>query len=270
MLRDDDQHGERRTYVRGCRCDACARANAAYCKRYRSRAHKSGGAIRVDAGKARRHLTAMSEFYTKSAMGSLAAMNSSAIYRIQSGLQPQVTREVEARILAIKPGEDVGGQWVPAIYAARRIQALTALGYSVHWQAVQLGYQKQNMIGLIRGEKPFITSTVDQRIREHYERHSMTPPSAASRFERASITKAKNMAATHGWVPPLAWNNIDDPNEVPDVGATLQRGDSRRALVENFDWLVSQGESPEGAASRLGIQVATIANYRSVFERKVA
>jgi hypothetical protein len=31
--------------------------------------------------------------------------------------------------------------------------------------------------------------------------------------------RARNLAARHGWLPPLAWDDIDDPNETPDFGA---------------------------------------------------
>src|SRR3546814_4274182 len=39
---------------------------------------------------------------------------------------------------------------------------------------------------------------------------------------RSATTKRR--AARAGWPPPLAWDNIDDPNETPDLGAPGGRG----------------------------------------------
>lgn len=215
MSPDDPRHGQRATYLKGCTCDRCTEANATYCKRYRARRYANGGNLRVDATAAREHLKAMNVHYSRSSLGELAGINSSAVYRIISGQQQRITRIVERRILAIHLGHDVGTHWVNATPAARRIQALCALGYSINGQSQRLNYSKQNMYSLITGEKPFITSAIDQKIRAHYAELSMLLPPTRDRFQRAAITKAKKMARSNGWPPPLAWDNIDDPDEKP-------------------------------------------------------
>lgn len=247
------EHGRRRTYLRGCTCAPCRRANAAYCKQYRNRTHKNGGAIRVDATKARDHLAYLSSHYTTSAIATLAQMNSSAIYRIGSGKQLAITPAVETRILSVRPGRDVGKQWVNPLGAARRVQALCAIGYAVHWQATRLGYQKQSMLWLIRGEKPYITGAVDQRVRALYDELHMTPRVGSDRIERASITKALRMAEREDWAPPLAWNDIDDPDERP---ATPEQSDRRftvAALLEDAEWLADADHSLTEVLTRLDV-----------------
>ena len=34
-------------------------------------------------------------------------------------------------------------------------------------------------------------------------------------------------------------------------------------IVEEFDWLTGQGEAPAAAATRLGVKVATVHDYRN-------
>ena len=211
----DLEHGERKHYLRGCRCERCRRANADWCKRYRHRAHKAGGALRVDVTAARKHLEEMRHHYTMSSLAALADLSSSTIRNILAQRQSTIAKHVEQRILAIRPGGEVGGHWVPTTPAARRVQALCALGYSLHWQSHQINHQRANLYRLANELKPYITSAVDQRVRDLYDRHHMTPATSSDPIMRGAITKAKAMAARNGWAPPLAWDDIDDPDARP-------------------------------------------------------
>ncbi|WP_028654869.1 hypothetical protein [Nocardioides sp. J54] len=267
-MTDAGKHGERGTYLRGCTCEPCREANADYCKRYRTRVYRNGGNIRVDAGPARDHIALLRTHYTVSAIATLAQMNSSAICRISNGQQAKITPDVEGRILAVRPGLDVGRQWVNPIGAMRRVQALCAIGYALHWQGTRLNYQKANMWALVRGDKPYITGAVDRRIRELYDELCMKPRTSTLSTEKASITKAHRMAAREGWAPPLAWDNIDDPDERPNLGAPDARNHNGtrplHLMVEDAEWLADSGLNLTGVLHRLNVNRDT---FRDLLRR---
>lgn len=50
-----------------------------------------------------------------------------------------------------------------------------------------------------------------------YERLSMTRPTADDEPAAAVIRRNVNMAKRRGYLPPLAWVDIDDPDESPDL-----------------------------------------------------
>jgi transcriptional regulator with XRE-family HTH domain len=99
----------------------------------------------------------------------------------------------------------------------RRIQALVALGWSLAELSRRAGYDRSHLGLIIRRGGPLHASTA-QRIASLYEQLSMTLPPQTSKIERIDASRARNLARRNGWVPPLTWNNIDDPNERPHGG----------------------------------------------------
>jgi hypothetical protein len=67
-----------------------------------------------------------------------------------------------------------------------------------------------------------------------YERLSMTLPPETTTAEKCDATRSRGIARRNGWLPPLAWNNIDDPSERPDGWAytPANRAEMVRDLVE--------------------------------------
>lgn len=217
----DARHGTRAGRLAGCDCEPCIKAANAYYKQYRQRVHKQGGkAIRRDATRAREHLTKMRQFYSTVALANLTTGSSGWVSRFLMGNYPTISPANERRVLAIRPGMDVGTSWVAAWPAQRRIQALMALGYSMEQQCSRIGYKRQNMAALVAGRKPYITSRVDLAVRAMYDELTMTLPSPADHYYRGGSTKARQTAARNGWAPPLAWDDIDDPNEQPSMTAS--------------------------------------------------
>lgn len=213
----DHEHGTRGRYLQGCTCDPCSTAHAVYMKRYRHRAHNAGGSLRKPAKRARAHLTAMREHYSITSLANLAGTSSSTVSRILKGKQHYLAADTERRLLAIRVGMSVGRNWVAAEPYARRVQALVAIGYGIQWQANELQYSKQPLLELVNGMKQYITGDVADRIRALYDRLHMTPRVGRDLHERGSITKALNMAAKNSWHVPFMWDDIDDPNERPEI-----------------------------------------------------
>lgn len=185
------QHGTRATYLAGCSCQPCTRANARWCKTYRLRASRSGGLVTVPTDEARDHITRLREHMSLSSIAAAAGTTSSHLSRIMSGKTRRIGRDLEHRILNVTTGHPVGIRHVKSLGAMRRLQSLQALGWSVDALAERLDYARGNVRLLVNGRRDWITSDVDQRIRRLWDELCMTlPPLKRSGTEPGSHAPA--------------------------------------------------------------------------------
>lgn len=107
---------------------------------------------------------------------------------------------------------------VDATGTRRRIEALGALG----WTGAQIGRELGTTgehIRQLRNQRQ-VTRSLAARLAEVYERLAMRLPPETTRAERHNAARQRNKARRLGWLPPLAWLSIDDPDEHPDLTAT--------------------------------------------------
>lgn len=153
----------------------------------------------------------------------------------------------------------------PRVGAARRIQALCAIGWPRAIIAAEMGYATVGSLGSLlhrRSGIDMVTTTRHARVVEVYERLSGTPGPCA---------RTARHARKAGWAPPLAWEgiDIDDPAATPDTGEQGQRG----ADLDEWLHLARAGEDPERAARRLGVTLDAVerkaqrAGRRDVLDR---
>lgn len=123
-----------------------------------------------------------------------------------SGPDTRVNRRTRDRILAARRGY----YWT-AIGIQRRLRALCAIGWSMRALEQETGDlgSGQLLRLLTRPSPQFVCRDFAERIIAAYERLSMTPR------EGRGATRARNRAAANGWAPPLAFDDIDDPDERP-------------------------------------------------------
>lgn len=100
----------------------------------------------------------------------------------------------------------------------RRVQALYALGWTWDALAAELGIPNNSSVwrlahGVHCSDRGVYRETAAS-IADLYERLCMTRP------EGWVADRARSIAIRNGWVPPLAWDDIDDPNAVPSGGST--------------------------------------------------
>jgi hypothetical protein len=127
------------------------------------------------------------------------------------------------------------GLTVPATGFRRRVQALMALGWYQMEVAQWMGVSKDNLNQMMRTQGKVRRRSHDAMV-EVYEAHAMTvPPDDPGR------QRARRYAAKQGWAPPLAWDDIDNPQEVPNghkpVGSTTEIEATRLAELEHFLFL---------------------------------
>ena len=107
-----------------------------------------------------------------------------------------------------------GHQQIDGLGTRRRIRALMALGWSTAVLDAELGKARTYTTALLRRNGPVYVTTA-QQYAALYERLSMTLPPDETRYQRQFASRARNLARRNGWPPPLAWDDIDDPNERP-------------------------------------------------------
>lgn len=101
---------------------------------------------------------------------------------------------------------------VPAHGFKRRVRALMRIGWTQKEIAAELGIAQGNLALKLRTNERVRRATHEAAV-EVFERHCMTARSGAIAKRTARI------AAKNGWPPPLAWTDIDDPNEQPKHNA---------------------------------------------------
>lgn len=102
-----------------------------------------------------------------------------------------------------------GNRMVPAIGTRRRIRALKAMGHSGADIAARLGTTYQAVHKIEHGTSERVWAATAENVRRVFEEMCMTLPTGYHR------TRIRNAAAALRYAPPLAWDNIDDPNEQP-------------------------------------------------------
>lgn len=131
---------------------------------------------------------------------------------------------------------------VSSIGVRRRCQALQRLGWSLSQIAERAGWDSPQALQYAKRNQSIIKRT-HERVAAVYEELSMTIPP----FSSGSV-RARNRAIRLGYAPPLAWDDIDDPNEHPNLG-----DNTKRDTLAEYEHLTSCGVSRDQALQQLGI-----------------
>lgn len=161
------------------------------------------------------------------------------------------------------------GMPLTTVGAIRRVQALQRLGWSVERIAEVAGVHRDTVLDARHG-RVFVAHRVRVAIDEAYRSLSMTIPEGETQQHRAGITRSRNHATRQGWLPPLAYDDIDDALEKPE--GWQYRAPNRRDAVLEF---AEQGVNATEAARRLhtsreGLEVWCRRNGLSAEYRRMA
>lgn len=257
-------HGTTTAYHQDrCRCQECSDAKSAALRRHRKDvAYGRHKPYLIDAAPVREHLLelrARGIGYCRAA--ELAGVGRACTARIVEGHQPSVKRPIAEAILAVPLDADPYPRaFIDATGTRRRIQALACLGWSFPAQLALLGRSTNLRNGLrdiLSGGKT--TAPTAKAVRDLYDRLWDKPPQPVTAAQKITVTKTRRLAERKGWAPPLAWDDIDDPECVP---SGKYRADRRRhapeAVIEDLEWLIRTGATPEQAAARLGMGLSGI------------
>lgn len=95
----------------------------------------------------------------------------------------------------------------------RRLQALVARGWSMSQLGELLGVRATNMPNVLRRDR--VRASTRAAVHELYERVWALEPPQATPWQRRSVSMAKSYAQARGWVPPMAWDDIDSDETPP-------------------------------------------------------
>lgn len=186
-------------YEHSCRCSPCRALIA--------QRRLSGVASRVPVGLIRAHVDELTN----------AGFSAHAI-GVATGLGPRTAnlsgkQHVSARVantlLAVSVASLIADDrlYMRSRGAQRRIQALATLGWSQRRLAERIGLTQEHIWSFLAN--PLIPTRWHRAIGELYEELWDTRPAAATPSQRAGINTVIRRAAANGWLPPLAWDDID-------------------------------------------------------------
>lgn len=240
-------HGDNVMYtIHKCRCDTCREA-AVDRARARRKNQLYGRYHLTDAEPSRQHIRSlMAQGMGWKRIAKAAGLSPSSVYPIlwaqdtkskKRPMRKQISKTMEAKLLAVTV-DMAEGAVVSSLGSVRRLQALAALGWSQHRLAEILGMFPANFGKVIHGERGGIRVSTANQIEALFNENWDKTPVAATRFEQAGITRAKREAAAKGWVTAAAWDDIDDPNELPKADLVDETVDHRSLpAIEKIDRL---------------------------------
>lgn len=220
---------------------------SAYTKRYHYDIARGIYRGYVDATPARERVTAlMGRGFTASAIGRAAFVSHDTVSRVAAGTEQlwQTTARAlqnvtEAQVIAATPGNG----YVPRLGATRRVRALQRLGYTMPAIAQAAGVKVRTVHSVVDPSQgsTLIARTTHDAIDTAYRQLCMTP---------GPDRRTARMGEKRGWVPPLAWDDIDDPIEQPNLD-----GADRGIKVADIEWLVRyERHTWDTLADRFGVK----------------
>ncbi len=186
------------------------------CKRYHLRRIQSGGSVLADATDAREVLTDLASRMSLTSIGKALGTSHSYVSKIIRGDVQRIAHDKRERILELADYLPEDTSHVTATGAMRRVRALHAIGYS--WRILDREIPTYSLGGikqLAYGFNPVVEAHHDKAVREAFKRLSMTLPTSDNPHVQSGITAARNSARRKGWLPPLAWDDIDRDPEPP-------------------------------------------------------
>lgn len=251
-------HGTYSNYTVGkCRCPECRAASTTYAReRYRQQAYGRWKPW-ADADDVRAHLRNLHRHIAYDTVADLAGVPRRAIWAILYGQKgkPQPTRvrtTTAQKLYAVTADLDrlPGHVRITAVGSSRRLQALAVRGWSSRQVSERMGVPRWQVERLLT-DAVIVAVEQARAVRAVTARLFDQDPPQTTRAERHSVSLVRNRAKRNGWVPLAAWDDIDDPDAVPDLGLHTPRS---YAVAENAEELERQGLTPEQVAERLGIK----------------
>lgn len=239
----DHQHGTRACYVLDrCRCKPCAKANSdAETRLTRLKAYGRYNKY-VPAEFVRDHLVELKEYgIGLKTVAKLSGVGGGTLTKIWYGTYAETGRGHERHHgegkLVRGPSRRVERRTAEAIYAVEaipanlgprmpdhertamarlHIRALVAIGWSMSGLGERLGMaHPRNLHRMILDDTPLARESVD-RIEALFTELAMTPAPETNQRERISASRARNYAKAHGWLPPLALDDLDADESAAD------------------------------------------------------
>ena len=128
-----------------------------------------------------------------------------AIAGLRRGTQNWVRRSVAQRLRAFAESPEADRwRYYPLWRAQRRLRSLMAAGWRQQRLAAALGVSQTTVSYIVTGKHGDLPHTLHMRVCALFDAHKMD-----------AVTSPHWSTVRNGWVPPLWWDDIDDPEEQP-------------------------------------------------------
>lgn len=240
-----------------CRCDDCRNA---YSDQARKQRHylRTGRPGRVPADLAKKHYERLRLHLTPDQIEKASGIAYGTLKRLPH--VSMVYRGTAEAILSV-PIPAVAAadnqSLVPAIGAQRRIQALVANGWSMRRLVTELGLT-HGASGWMSPARETIQARTHHRAVALYERLWNESPPERCAHEKKAASRARNLAQSRHWAPPLAWDDDMGPHGIDNPSATPFLDDAAETTFERIKWLVDGGQSLATITSQLGITESAV------------
>lgn len=247
----DHKHAENATCWgnHACRCAACREGQRLRVDRRRRLIAYGRWDGDVDVASARRHIGVLvAGGWPLEHIAKSAGVGRHTVTRIRSGESRHVRASTAEKILAVRHESRpprLDNALVDATGTIRRLQALVYMGWSGAELMRRLGSNPAYISRVM--SMPLVFESTRRRVTELFEEIWDQDPPAHTSVDRMLVQKAMRRARNAGWVGPLAWDDIDDPESIADVDgtATLTPEEIHEALVDS----ALAGEKPELTAA---------------------
>lgn len=158
-------------------------------------------------------------------MSDQIGVQKSTINQLRAGETETMLRPTYNALLTLRPeppkrtGETRrGGAKLDPTVTVRRLQALTAAGWTSTAMASYIGMDKRNLSALVLGKVAFVYAITAMDIAKVYDKLQHMDPVADGGVRSVDSERSRRRAARHGWGPPSCWDEdtIDDPDAFPE------------------------------------------------------
>lgn len=221
----------------GCRCRGCRAGRAAATNQWRKqKAYGRWVPPYVAAEPVRQHVAHLRAFGMGCVrIAEVAGVSTNAIQALVFGRKDlpgvptvKISRDSAEKLLAVKAeiSNMRPSALVPARGVQRRLQALAARGWSLTETARLLGIERRNFM-FMTSERCMVRTHLE--VAALYDRLWDQEPPRETRTQRNTYSRTVAMARRRGWLPPLAWDDIDNDVTPP---ATERSGELDELAVE--------------------------------------
>lgn len=238
----------RTCYQHGCPQPECKAADYQYMSRLRLDHHR-GQRRRTDAAQARHHIERLhAAGWTQAQIARAAGLAHRTIGCITAGA-PTISNRTALAILSVPIGPaPADTRDVDATGTVRRVRALVAIGWPIAHLAPRFGMYDTALGNIARGQLAHVRATTADVVALEYRVLSRIP---------GPSQRARNEASKKGWHGPAAWDDIDNPDEQPDVDqpTTLEPNRDELAAIRRAEiaHLLAFNLSHTEIATRLGM-----------------
>lgn len=228
-------------------------------KEYLARRVALGGSTTVAAEPFGDLIRATHERMSYCAMGRHLGLAHSYLRAIAVGKIKRISPENAQTIAALRRiNQPVDTSHVNATGTIRRLRALHALGYTWRSLAEECNYSLTGLKSTAYGKWPVVEARNAESVRVAYERLSMRLPVGDTPHARSSISSARNSSKARGWMPPLAWDDIDRDETRDDRPLTGLDPQLDPIVVER----ILDGDMSLAASATKGERVEVVARWQ--------